>query len=158
MLCLVNEVKEQMQNALLDVLYKRDESGQNKVEKLLEEDADFTRQKTRCQEFLRLLDEAAATSTAAAVSSVLGGGSLFDATATPNASLGAEVADIVSGTARAMLAKAYGMAWWPHVVTTEPKLDLSKVEPENSNLGDLDERMLVVVELHRAHKVRWVGP
>jgi hypothetical protein len=61
MLCLVNEVKEQMQNALLDVLYKRDESGQNKVEKLLEEDADFTRQKTRCQEFLRLLDEAAAT-------------------------------------------------------------------------------------------------
>lgn len=61
MLCLVNEVKEQMQNALLDVLYKRDDSGQNKVEKLLEEDADFTRQKTRCQEFLRLLDEAAAT-------------------------------------------------------------------------------------------------
>ena len=44
-----------------DVLYKRDESGQSKVEKLLEEDADFTRQKTRCQEFLRLLDEAAAT-------------------------------------------------------------------------------------------------
>ena len=26
MLCLVNEVKEQMQNACLDVLYKRDES------------------------------------------------------------------------------------------------------------------------------------
>lgn len=26
------------------------------------------------------------------------------------------------------------------------------------NLGDLDERMLVVVELHRVHKVRRVGP
>ena len=55
MLCLVNEVKEQMQGALLDVLYKRDESGNMSVENLLEEDADYTRQKKRCQEFLHLV-------------------------------------------------------------------------------------------------------
>ncbi len=55
MLCLVNEVKEQMQGALLDVLYKRDDSGNMSVENLLEEDADYTRQKKRCQEFLHLV-------------------------------------------------------------------------------------------------------
>jgi dynamin 1-like protein len=60
MLCLVNEVKEQMQNACLDVLYKRDaETGQNYVDTLLEEDADFMKQKRRCKEFLKLLQDAA---------------------------------------------------------------------------------------------------
>lgn len=58
MLCLVNEVKEQMQGALLDVLYKRDDSGNMSVENLLEEDADYTRQKKRCQEFLHLVRSA----------------------------------------------------------------------------------------------------
>ena len=47
-----------VQGALLDVLYKRDESGNMSVENLLEEDADFTRQKKRCQEFLHLVSHA----------------------------------------------------------------------------------------------------
>ena len=70
------------QGALLDVLYRRDESGNVTIESLLaspepntfpfiplsyrrtygrcwlqEEDADFVRQKKRCQEFLNLLGQ-----------------------------------------------------------------------------------------------------
>lgn len=60
MLCLVNEVKEQMQNACLDVLYKRDENtGKNYVDSLLQEDEGFLQQKQRCQDFLKLLGDAA---------------------------------------------------------------------------------------------------
>ena len=67
MLCLVNEVKEQMQGALLDVLYKRDESGNMSVENLLEEDADYTRQKKRCQEFLHLVRRTSAATSLSAL-------------------------------------------------------------------------------------------
>jgi len=60
-----------------------------------------------------------------------------------------EDADSRSGGGRLVtltLAKAQGMSWWPHVVTTEPKLDLGKVEPENSKLSDLDADTRKTVE------------
>ena len=76
-------------------------------------------------------------------------GPLFAAVAVADCTWTIEDAPASAGGGRlvtVMLAKAYGMAWWPHVVTTEPKLDLSKVEPENSNLGDLDAETRKTVE------------
>lgn len=49
-------------------------------------------------------------------------------------------------TLEVVLQKAEGMAWWTCVVEGEPCVDTKAVEPENSQLGDLDPDMRATVE------------
>jgi len=64
-----------------------------------------------------------------------------------------------SKTININLAKTRGSNWWAHIVTSAPAIDVTKIQPENSKLSDLDgetrgmvEKMMYDQEMKRQGK------
>lgn len=51
-----------------------------------------------------------------------------------------------SKTININLAKSRGSNWWAHIVTSAPAIDVTKIQPENSKLSDLDGETRGMVE------------
>lgn len=52
----------------------------------------------------------------------------------------------MDGVVELTLTKAEGMHWWSKVLASDPSIDITAVEPENSKLTDLDPETRQTVE------------